>query len=122
MAIGATVFGQSFTALSLSGRVEREKRGGGWEPVEAGEVLNGETVIRTGIGTRLTVNSGGRTLSIGAAQTGPLAALAENSTGIRIDGRVIRTDTSQLSRSASRIGAAAARAGDAAEEGDITAE
>jgi hypothetical protein len=122
MALGSAVFGQSFVAQSVSGRVEREKRGGGWEPVEAGEALAGETVIRTGIGARLTLSSQGRTFSVGAMQTGPLATLAENSAGIRIDGRVVRTDTGPAGRTTSRISTAAARAGDASEEDDITAE
>jgi hypothetical protein len=122
MAFGAAVFGQSFMALSVSGRVEREKRGGGWDPVKAGDALAGETVIRTGIGARLTLSFGERTLSVGAAQTGALATLAENSTGIRIDGRVVQTDTGPLSRNTGRIGTAAARAGDAAEKDDIAVE
>jgi outer membrane receptor for ferrienterochelin and colicin len=79
-------------------------------------------VIRTGVGARLTLSSEGRTLSVGAVQTGPLATLAENSTGIRIDGRVVQTDTGQLNRNTSRISTAAARASEAAEEDDIAAE
>jgi hypothetical protein len=79
-------------------------------------------VIRTGIGAQLTLSFEGKTLSVGAVQTGPLATLAENSTAIRIDGRVVQTDTSQLSRNTSRISTAAARAGDASEESNIAAE
>jgi hypothetical protein len=120
-AVGGAAFGQSFTVQSVSGRVEREK-GGGWEAVKAGDTLAGEALIRTGIGARLVLASEGRTLSVGAVQTGPLASLVGNGAGIRIDGKVARTDTGELGRSTGRISTASARAGDAAAAEDIAAE
>ncbi|MDR0389010.1 MAG: hypothetical protein LBH73_02985 [Spirochaetaceae bacterium] len=121
MTAGVAAFGQSFTVQSVSGRVERET-GGGWAAVRAGDTLNGETVVRTGIGARLTLASDGRTFSVGAVQTGKLASIAGNSGGIRIDGRVSQTDTGALSRTTGRISTASARASDAAAEEDIAAE
>ncbi|MDR2135205.1 MAG: hypothetical protein LBO76_01170 [Treponema sp.] len=125
-ALGGAAFGQSglyqsFTVQSVSGRVEREA-GGGWEAVEAGEALAGDAVIRTGIGARLALVSEGRVFSVGAVQTGRLADLAGNAAGIRIDGKVTRTDTGALSRTTGRISTASARASDAAAEEDIAAE
>ena len=122
MAIGGAVFAQSFTVQSVSGRVERETGGGRWEAVKAGDALTGETVIRTGIGAALTLASDGRTFSVGAVQTGQLASLAGTPGGIRIDGRVIQTDTGAVSRTTGRVSTASARASDAAEEEDIAAE
>jgi hypothetical protein len=122
MAICGAAFGQSFTVQSVSGRVERETGGGRWTAVNAGDTISGETVIRSGIGAALTLASGGRTFSIGAVQTGNIASLAGNSGGIRIDGRVARTDTGEVSRTTGRVSTASARASDAAEEEDIAAE
>ena len=121
-AFAGTVFAQSFTVQSVSGRVERETNGGKWEAVKAGDALTGETVIRTGIAAALTLASGGRTISVGAVQTGKLASLAGNSGGIRIDGRVVQTGTEEVSRNTGRVSTASARAGDAAAEEDIAAE
>ncbi|MDR0400457.1 MAG: hypothetical protein LBH51_05885 [Treponema sp.] len=126
MVVGGAVFGQSFTVQNVSGRVERDLGGGRWEAVKAGEALSGDTVIRTGIGAALTLASEGRTISIAGARTGEIAALAGNSAGnsggIRIDGRVVQTDTGEVSRSTGRVSTASARAGDAAAEEDIAAE
>ncbi|MDR1315454.1 MAG: hypothetical protein LBK13_01165 [Spirochaetales bacterium] len=122
MAGAAAVFAQSFTVQNVSGRVEQEAGGGTWKAVKAGDALSGAAVIRTGIGARLTIVSGGRTFSIGAVQTGRLGALAGNTAGIRIDGRVVQTDTSAVNRTTSRISTASARASDAAAEEDIAAE
>jgi hypothetical protein len=121
MAIGGAAFAQSFTVQNVSGRVEQET-GGRWAAVSAGDTLTGDSVIRTGIGARLTLASEGRTFSVGAVQTGKLASLAGNSGGIRIDGRVVQTDTGEVSRSTGRVSTASARAGDAAAEEDIAAE
>ncbi|MDR1410681.1 MAG: hypothetical protein LBI91_00585 [Spirochaetaceae bacterium] len=120
LAVCGAAFAQSFTVQSVSGRVEREADGG-WKTVQAGDALNGETVIRTGIGARLAVVSGGKTFSVGAVQNGRLAALAGNSGGIRIDGRVARTDTGEVSRTTGRVSTASARASDAAAEEDLDA-
>jgi hypothetical protein len=122
MAISGAVFGQSFTVQSVSGRVERETGGGKWEVVKAGDTLTGEAVIRSGIGARLVLVSGEQTFSVGAVQTGQLAALAGNAGSIRIEGRVAQTDTGEVSRTTGRVSTASARAGDAAAEEDIAAE
>jgi hypothetical protein len=121
MAICGAAFAQSFAIQSVSGRVEQET-GGRWTAVKAGDTISGETVIRTGIGARLTLASDGRTFSIGAVQTGSVASLAGNAAGIRIDGRVAQTDTGAVSRTTGRISTASARASDAAAEEDIAAE
>jgi hypothetical protein len=121
MATGGAVFAQSFTVQNVSGRVEQET-GGSWTAVKAGDTLSADSVIRTGIGARLTLASEGRTFSVGAVQTGKLASLAGNSGAIRIDGRVAQTDTAAVSRSTGRVSTASARASDAAAEEDIAAE
>jgi hypothetical protein len=120
-AIIGAAFGQSFTVQSISGRVERET-GGKWEAVKAGDALTGNAVIRTGIGARLVLASEGQTFSVGAVQTGPLSTLAGSSAGIRIDGRVVQTDTGEVSRTTGRVSTASARASDAAAEEDIATE
>ncbi|MDR2159300.1 MAG: hypothetical protein LBP23_04440 [Treponema sp.] len=120
-AVGGAAFGQSFTVQSVSGRVERET-GSSWEVVKTGDTLAGDAVIRTGIGAQLTLASEGRTFSVGAVQTGPLASLAGSGPGIRIDGRAAQTDTGEVSRNTGRISTASARASDAAAEEDIAAE
>jgi hypothetical protein len=122
MAIGAAAFGQSFTVQTVSGRVERDTGGGRWESVKTGDLLTGETVIRTGIAAALTLASEGRSFSVGAVQTGKLASLAGNGAGIRIDGQVAQTDTGAVSRTTGRISTASARASNAAVEEDIAAE
>jgi hypothetical protein len=121
VAAGGAIFAQSFSVQSVSGRVERETRGG-WEAVQAGDVLAADAVIRTGIGAGATLVSEGKAFSVGAVQTGSLASLAENAALIRIDGRVVQTDTGALSRKTGRISTASARAGDAAAEEDIATE
>jgi hypothetical protein len=122
MVIGGAAFGQSFTVQSVSGRVEQETGSGKWEAVKAGDTLTGDSVIRTGIGAALTLASDGQTFSVGAVRTGKLASLAGAATGIRIDGRVAKTDTGTVSRTTGRISTASARASDAAAEEDIAAE
>ena len=122
MAAGGAAFAQSFTVESVSGRVERETAGGKWEAVKAGDALEGGVVVRTGIGARLTLASGGRTFSVGSVRSGTVASLAGNGTGIRIDGRVAQTDTAPVSRTTGRVSTASARAVDAAEAEDIAAE
>jgi hypothetical protein len=81
-----------------------------------------DTVVRTGIGARLTLSSGERTFSIGAVQTGKLASLAGSAVAIRIEGQVTQTDTGEVSRNTGRISTASARASDAAADEDIAAE
>jgi hypothetical protein len=122
LAAAGAAAGQSFTVQNVSGRVERETGGGSWEAVQAGDTLNGDAVIRTGIGALLTLASGGRTFSVGAVRTGAVASLAGNGAGIRIEGKVVQTDTGTLNRNTGRISTASARAGDAAAEEDIAAE
>jgi hypothetical protein len=121
MAIGGAVFAQSFTVQNVSGRVERETAGK-WETVKAGDIVTEETVVRTGIAAALTLASDGQTFSVGAVQTGKVAALIENTVGIRIDGRVVQTDTGAVNRTTGRVSTASARASNAAAEEDIAAE
>jgi hypothetical protein len=122
MTAAVAAFAQSFTVQNVSGRVERETSGGKWEVVKAGDALTGDTVIRTGIGAKLTLASDARTFSVGAVQTGSVTSLAGNTAVIRIDGRVAQTDTGEVSRTTGRVSTASARASDAAVEEDIAAE
>jgi type IV secretory pathway TrbL component len=118
LAAGA-VFGlESYTVQNVTRRVEQEIRSGTWEAVKAGDVLSGETILRTGIDASVTVTAEGQTSVIGAMKNGAVAVLAGDTkgTGVRIGGQVSRTDTGTADRNTGRISTASARAGDAAGE------
>jgi hypothetical protein len=114
-----TVFGlENYTVQSVTKRVEQETRSGTWEAVKAGDVLTGETVLRTGVDASVTVTAQGQTIVIGAMKNNTVAVLVSDTkeTGVRIGGQVSRTDTGPAERSTGRIGTASARASDAAGE------
>ena len=122
-AAAAMVFAaERFTVQAVTKTVERKVSPDKWEPVKAGDVLSGDTEIRTSVGARITLKSGDRSGDIGAMQTGKIEELLQNAPGVRISGTVSHTDTSAVGRNTARIGTAAGRAGDEAREDDIAAE
>jgi hypothetical protein len=121
---GAAFALENYTVQSVTGRVEKEIRAGTWETVKAGDVLTGETVLRTGIDSGVTVIAGDQTSVIGAVKNDTVTVLlsgAKDNT-IRIGGQISRTDTGAAARTTGRIGTASARASDAAGELPIDEE
>lgn len=121
LALAGAAFGQSYTVQSLTGRVEAEV-GGQWKALKAGDTLEADAVIRTGVNAAVTLKSGEQTFNIGAVQKGAVSALAVSAAGIRIEGKVSQTDTGAASRTSGRVSTASARASNAAAEEDIAAE
>ena len=115
----AAVYAQNYTVQEVTGRVERETTGGNWVPVNVGDSLRADTMIRTLIASNLTVKTGDQVLAVGPMQTGKLREVAGSASVIQIQGRVIQTDTGEVGRSTGRVTTASARAGDAASEIDL---
>ena len=115
-------FADSFTVQSVTGRVERES-GSQRVEVKAGDTLNGNTVIHTGVGASIVLSDGsGRAVTIPAVRNGSVAELTRASAGVRIGGNVARTDTGAISRTTAQVSTASARASDAAKDADIADE
>jgi len=113
---------ENFTVQNVTGRVDRESGGQKLE-VKAGDTLDAETVISTGVTATLTLKDGaGKTFTVNAARTGKVADLTKAAAGVRIGGNVARTDTGSVSRTTAQVGTASARASDQAGEDDIACE
>jgi hypothetical protein len=113
-AVAGTAFAlENYTVQKVSGKVEREKNGV-WEAVKTGDIVTGETVLRTAIGASVTLVTGGTTSVIGPAKNGTVTALIRGR--IQIGGQVSKTDTEESERTTGRVGTASARASDAAGE------
>ena len=118
--LAAFAFAESFTVQSVTGRVERES-GSQKVAVKAGDTLDGETVIHTGVGASVVLkDAGDKTVTVPAARNGKVAELAK--AGVRIGGSVARTDTGAVSRTTAQVGTASARASDAAGDDEIASE
>ena len=118
--LAAFAFAESFTVQNVTGRVERES-GSQKVAVKAGDTLDGETVIYTGVGASVVLkDSGDKTFTVPAARNGKVAELTK--AGVRIGGTVSRTDTGAVSRTTAQVGTASARASDAAGDDDIASE
>ena len=122
MVMTAAAYAQSYTVQEVTGRVEQDLGGGKWEAVKAGDSLKAETIIRTGIGARLTVKTGDQILRVEPSKTGKLADLAGSGAVIQIQGKVAQTDTSAVSRDTARVSTASARASTAAAEIEVAEE
>jgi hypothetical protein len=107
---------ESYTVQEVTGRVERDAGGGRWETVTAGDTLRADAVIRTVIGSSLTVRAGDQVLAVGPMKTGKLEDIAGSGGVIRIQGRVSEVETGAVARGTGRVNTASARAGDAAAE------
>ena len=119
--LAASVFAQSFSVQSVTGRVQREA-GGSRIDVRAGDTLTADTIVHTGVGASLVLREGERTLTIPAARNGRVGDLASASAGVRISGNVARAETGAIARTSAQISTASARASDAAADDDIAAE
>ena len=119
--VAAFAFADNFTVQSVTGRVERES-GGKRVAVKAGDTLDGETVIYTGVNASIVLKDGDRTLTVPAARNGKVAELARAASGVRVSGNVARTDTGSVSRTTAQVSTASARASDAAQEEEIAEE
>ena len=120
-------FAESYTVQNVTGRVEREIGGNGAAAARAiiktGEMLDGETVIYTGIGSSIVLkDKGEKTTAVPAARNGKVSDLVKAATGVRISSNIARTDTSAVGRSNAQIGTASARASEAAGDWNIAAE
>ena len=115
-------FADRFTAQNVTGRVELDS-GNQRVEVKAGDILDGEAVIHTGIGASVVLlDAAGKTYTVPAARNGRVTELVKAAAGIRIGGSVVQTDTSAVSRTTVRVGTASARASDQAGEEDIASE
>jgi hypothetical protein len=119
--VAAFTFAQSFTVQSVSGRVQQEANGVRVD-VKAGDTLNADAIVHTGIGASLILNDGSKTLTIPAAKSGTVAELSVAASGIRISGNVSKVDTGTVSRTTGQVSTASARASNAAQGEDIAAE
>ena len=113
---------ENYTVQNVTGRVERES-GGQRVMVKAGETLDAETIVHTGVNSTLTLKSGeGKTFTVNAARNGKVAELTKVASGVRIGGNVARTDTGSVNRTTAQVGTASARASDQAGADDIASE
>jgi hypothetical protein len=113
---------ERFIVQDVTGRVERDSSGQR-VAVKAGETLDGDTVIYTGVGASLVLkDADGKTITVPAARNGKVADLSKAAAGVRIGGNVARTDTAAVSRTTAQTGTASARASDQASGDDIAAE
>jgi hypothetical protein len=114
---GALWAQESFIVQSVFGRISKDF-GNKREEVKVGETLTGNTVLRTGINSSITLKSGEKTYTIGAVQNGEISMLVTENPGIRLENRVARTNQA----AGGRVRTAFARASIAVEEEDIAAE
>ena len=114
---------ENFTVQSVTGKVQREA-GNQKIDVKVGDVINGDTVIITGVAASIVVkDSAGKTYTINAVQNGKVAELTKQAAGTRIGGNVSRSNTDAATRTAGQSATtASARASDQAGDDDIAAE
>lgn len=119
-----TVFvcAENYTVQSVTGRVQRES-GSAKVDVKAGDTLDGEIIISTGVGASIVLKDGAnKSITVPAAKNGKVTELVKSASGVRVGGNVTRTDTSTVNRSTAQVSTASARASDAAGDNDIAAE
>jgi hypothetical protein len=119
--VAAFTFAQSYTVQSVSGRVQQEANGVRVD-VKAGDTLNADTIVHTGIGASLVLIDGGKTLTVPAAKSGTVTELSVAASGVRITGNVTQVNTGTVARTTGQVSTASARASDAAQGEDIAAE
>ena len=115
----AVSFAQNYTVQEVSGRVEKSLGNNTWGIVKAGDILNADTVIRTGMDAYVTVKTGEQVLRIDSSKTGKIPELGGGGSVIRIQGRISETDTSAVKRITGRVASGSARASNAADEIEI---
>jgi hypothetical protein len=119
--VTAFTYAQSYTVQSVSGRVQQEANGVRVD-VKAGDTLNADTIVHTGIGASLVLTDGGKTLTVPAAKSGTVTELSVAASGVRISGNVSLVNTNAVTRTTGQVSTASARASDAAQGEDIAAE
>ena len=126
MVMAAAAFAQSdageiFTVQEVKGRVEREVSADNFALVKAGDTLAAGAVLKTGVGSSLTLKSGDKVYKISGINTGKKVAelVSGSGSGIQISGRVVQTNTDETGRTTGRIGTASARAADSADDADL---
>ena len=121
LAVTTVVFAQSYAVQEVTGRVEREA-GNQRVAIKAGDTLNADTVIHTGIASSLVLKNGDNSFTVQAVRSGKVSELITAASNVRISGAITRVDTGQISRTTTQVSTASARASDAAEDEDIAAE
>ena len=120
-AISVFAFAQTYAVENVTGRVERES-GGQRLAVKAGDRLDSETVLFTGVGASVALKAGEKIVTIPAARNGKVTDLVKAASGVRISGNIARTDTGAANRATAQIGTASARASEAAGDFNVAAE
>jgi len=121
MIIATAVSAQSYTVQEVTGRVQKEA-GSNRVNITAGETLNADAMIHTGVGASLVLKAGDNTFTVPAARSGMLSELITSASGVRIGGNITRTDATAAGRNIGQISTASARASDAADALDVAAE
>ncbi|MCL2765896.1 MAG: hypothetical protein FWD40_11570 [Treponema sp.] len=116
-----SVFAQNYIVESVSGRVQKES-GSNRVNLAAGESLNSETIVHTGVGANLVLRLDDRTFNIPAANSGKISDLVATPSRVSIGGNISRVETGAVARTSGQASTASARASDAAMEDDIAAE
>jgi hypothetical protein len=94
---------------------------GNFALVTAGDTLTAAAVLKTGVGSSLTLKSGGKTYKITGVNTGKKVSdlVSGSGSGIQISGRAVQTNTAEAGRTTGRVSTASARAGSADEDADL---
>jgi len=102
-----------YTVQSVNGKVEKEVSPGRWEAVTVGSSLSSATVLNTGIGGNLEVKLNDKTITIKAMQKGTLESLAaaNDTSRVKIGGKISSSNIAASSRAASGTSTASTRAG-----------
>jgi len=119
--VTGSVFAQSYTVQTVTGRVQRED-GAGRVDVKVNDTLSADTVIYTGVGASLVLKDGDKTFTVPAVRSGKVAELIASASGVTIGGNVATTDTGKVSRNTAQLPTASARAADANGNEDIASE
>jgi len=111
--VAGSVFAQSYTVQEVKGRVQKEA-GNSKVDIKVGETLTADTIIHTGVGASLILQDADKaTFTVPAAKSGKVADLTVASSGVRVRGNVVKTDTDSVSRTTGQVSTASARASEA---------
>jgi len=116
----ASISWAQYVVTEVTGRVDQEVTINKWESITRDQRLRSDSVIRTGIGARLTIRneSTSEVHIINGGKVGMIMdILSDTISGtIQISGTVTRVDTSVRARTTGQVSTASARASDAASE------
>ena len=101
-----------YIVQSINGRVEMEVSPGKWEEVTVGVSLSPSTVLNTGMSGNMVVRLNEKDITIKAMQRGTLGSLAaaNDTSRVRIGGRISNSNIASSSRAASSTTTASTRA------------